>query len=156
MPPPYDGTMMPSTMVEEKSADASVMILLREDYISARSYFKELNYRTALKAAVRRHLYSEPVQSFDPLESTDQVPEWYAIVAVAIVLTVLLSLKHDEVVHFCRPIIDKIRKWPAGFMIPILLLVIVSFPPLVGRESESSLALRSCSWRADHFAVASA
>jgi hypothetical protein len=33
MPPPYDGTMMPSTMVEEKSADASVMILLREDYI---------------------------------------------------------------------------------------------------------------------------
>jgi hypothetical protein len=59
MPPPYDGTMMPTTMVEEK-ADASVMILLREDYVSARSYFKELNYRTALKAAVRRHLYSEP------------------------------------------------------------------------------------------------
>lgn len=72
------------------------------------------------------------------MDSTDQVPEWYAIIAAAIVLTVLLSVKHDEVVHFCRPIIDKIRKWPAGFMIPILLLVIVSFPPLVGHESESS------------------
>lgn len=92
---------------------------------------------------------------FGPLESTDQVPEWYAIVAVAIVLTVLLSLKHDEVVHFCRPIIDKIRKWPAGFMIPILLLVIVSFPPLVGHESESSLPMRSsCPRRTDHLAVA--
>lgn len=61
--------------------------------------------------------------------------EWYAILIIAGTLTALITAKHDAVVDFCRPITEKIRSWPAGWLVPIAILVIVSFPPLVGHES---------------------
>ncbi|OXG15113.1 hypothetical protein C367_05778 [Cryptococcus neoformans Ze90-1] len=60
--------------------------------------------------------------------------KWYAILIIAGTLTALITAKHDAVVDFCRPITEKIRSWPAGWLVPIAILVIVSFPPLVGHE----------------------
>lgn len=69
-----------------------------------------------------------------------------------LIATVLLSLHHDEVVavsphHSCtfsfgvdtslqklRPFSEKVRDLPAGWLIPIAILVIISFPPLFGHE----------------------
>lgn len=67
--------------------------------------------------------------------------EWYAILIIAGTLTVLITVKHHAVVDFCRPITEKIRSWPAGWLIPIAVLIIVSFPPLVGHESAFSLVV---------------
>jgi hypothetical protein len=67
--------------------------------------------------------------------------EWYLIGAIAITLTVLITTQHDAVVHFCAPVVHTIRAWPGGWLIPIVLLIIVSYPPLVGHESESDSVL---------------
>ncbi|WVR05965.1 hypothetical protein IAU60_002993 [Kwoniella sp. DSM 27419] len=99
------------------TSNQSVMALFREDYVSARMYMKELDYRQALRKALRRHMY-----------------KWYAILVIAIVLTALITVKHETVVEFCAPVTRTIRAWPGGWMIPIAILIVVSFPPLVGHE----------------------
>jgi hypothetical protein len=62
--------------------------------------------------------------------------EWYLIAAVIIAVTVLLTTQHDAVVRVCAPVVRTIRSWPGGWLIPIALLIIVSYPPLVGHEGE--------------------
>ncbi|WVQ82691.1 hypothetical protein IAT38_004823 [Cryptococcus sp. DSM 104549] len=110
----------PPTLLSTDSSERdrmSVLSLFKEDYVSARVYMKELDYRQAMRRAVQRHMY-----------------KWYAILIIAIVLTALITAKHETVVEFCRPVTQKIRSWPAGWMVPIALLVVLSFPPLVGHE----------------------
>ncbi|EFQ35084.1 hypothetical protein CGRA01v4_11741 [Colletotrichum graminicola] len=51
-----------------------------------------------------------------------------------LVATILISLHHDEVVATLRPFSEKVRSLPGGFLIPILILVLISFPPLFGHE----------------------
>jgi len=51
-----------------------------------------------------------------------------------LVATVLISLHHDEVVKTLRPFSEKVRSLPGGFLIPIAILVLISFPPLFGHE----------------------
>lgn len=65
--------------------------------------------------------------------------EWYALAIIIITISVLVSVNHTSIVKFCEPLTSKIRKWPGGWMIPLTLLVIVSFPPLVGHESASRI-----------------
>ena len=66
------------------------------------------------------------------------VPEWYALIIIAVTLAVLVSAKHTTIVEFLQPVTRTIRRWPGGWLIPIALLIVVSFPPLVGHESEFS------------------
>ncbi|KAL2873971.1 Tlg2-vesicle protein [Colletotrichum sp. CLE4] len=47
---------------------------------------------------------------------------------------VFISLHHDEVVEKLRPFSEKVRSLPGGFLIPIAILVLISFPPLFGHE----------------------
>ncbi|WWD17782.1 hypothetical protein CI109_102224 [Kwoniella shandongensis] len=111
----------PTTTVSSSSSSSSdsvsVLALFKEDYVSSRIAMKELDYKAAFRKALRRHMY-----------------KWYAILIIAITLTALITSKHETVVEFCRPVTEKIRSWPGGFMIPVGLLIIVSFPPLVGHE----------------------
>jgi uncharacterized membrane protein YdjX (TVP38/TMEM64 family) len=69
-----------------------------------------------------------------------------------LIATVFLTLRHDEVVAVrrlhpltsschvdtlpqkLRPFSEKVRDLPAGWLIPIAILVIISFPPLFGHE----------------------
>ncbi|KAL1410402.1 hypothetical protein Q8F55_004412 [Vanrija albida] len=95
----------------------TVMVLLKEDYKWARAYLKDMDYKVALRRALRRHLY-----------------KWYALAIIIITISALVSAKHTTIVNFCQPVTRRIREWPAGWLIPIVLLVIVSFPPLVGHE----------------------
>ncbi|WVF70524.1 hypothetical protein IAT40_005314 [Kwoniella sp. CBS 6097] len=99
------------------TSSQSVLALFKEDYVSARAYVKDLDYRQALRSALRRHMY-----------------KWYAILVIAIVLTALITVKHETVVQFCEPVTRTVRAWPGGWLIPIAILIVVSFPPLVGHE----------------------
>ncbi|KAL1599128.1 Tlg2-vesicle protein [Nothophoma quercina] len=59
---------------------------------------------------------------------------WHILGIGILTATVLLSLHHDEVVDKLRPFSEKVRDLPAGWLIPIAILVIISFPPLFGHE----------------------
>ncbi|WQF88834.1 Putative SNARE associated golgi family protein [Colletotrichum destructivum] len=57
------------------------------------------------------------------------------LLGIAIVVaTVFISLHHDDVVQKLRPFSEKVRSLPGGFLIPIAILVLISFPPLFGHE----------------------
>ncbi|KAH6844582.1 snare associated Golgi protein-domain-containing protein [Chaetomium sp. MPI-CAGE-AT-0009] len=58
----------------------------------------------------------------------------WIITIIAIVLTILLTVYHDEVVAHLRPWSEKVRDLPAGWLIPIAILIVLSFPPLFGHE----------------------
>ncbi|EOA86233.1 uncharacterized protein SETTUDRAFT_177431 [Exserohilum turcica Et28A] len=59
---------------------------------------------------------------------------WHILFIVIGILTVIITIKHDEVVAKLRPWSEKVRDLPAGWLIPIVILVIISFPPLFGHE----------------------
>ncbi|KAJ4320290.1 hypothetical protein N0V94_003467 [Neodidymelliopsis sp. IMI 364377] len=59
---------------------------------------------------------------------------WHILGIAILIATVLLSLHHDEVVATLRPFSDKVRDLPAGWLIPIAILIVISFPPLFGHE----------------------
>ncbi|KAK3290909.1 snare associated Golgi protein-domain-containing protein [Chaetomium fimeti] len=58
----------------------------------------------------------------------------WIITIIAIVLTILLTVYHDQVVEHLRPWSEKVRDLPAGWLIPIAILIVLSFPPLFGHE----------------------
>lgn len=59
---------------------------------------------------------------------------WHILGIVILVLTILIAVHHDQVVDKLRPASEKIRDLPAGFLIPVAILIIISFPPLFGHE----------------------
>ncbi|KAF2245360.1 hypothetical protein BU26DRAFT_432808 [Trematosphaeria pertusa] len=57
------------------------------------------------------------------------------ILGIAIlVATILLTIKHDQAVEALRPFSEKLRELPAGWLIPVAILFVISFPPLFGHE----------------------
>ncbi|KAB5585527.1 snare associated Golgi protein-domain-containing protein [Coniochaeta sp. 2T2.1] len=59
---------------------------------------------------------------------------FHILALLLIVATVFITIKHDDVVATLRPFSEKVRDLPAGWLIPIAILVIISFPPLFGHE----------------------
>ncbi|KLO10016.1 hypothetical protein SCHPADRAFT_857150 [Schizopora paradoxa] len=59
----------------------------------------------------------------------------YGVVGVALlVITILISVYNDKIVMWLEPTANKIKDLPAGFVIPIAILFVLSFPPLFGQE----------------------
>ncbi|KAK3936041.1 snare associated Golgi protein-domain-containing protein [Diplogelasinospora grovesii] len=58
---------------------------------------------------------------------------WLIAIAI-VVLTILMTIHHDQVVAYLRPFSEKVRDLPAGWLIPIAILIVISFPPLFGHE----------------------
>ncbi|KAK5651855.1 hypothetical protein OQA88_11624 [Cercophora sp. LCS_1] len=59
---------------------------------------------------------------------------WWVILIVVIVLTVLITIHHDQVVKYLEPFAKHVRDLRAGWLIPIAILIVISFPPLFGHE----------------------
>ncbi|KAF1832270.1 hypothetical protein BDW02DRAFT_503383 [Decorospora gaudefroyi] len=59
---------------------------------------------------------------------------WHIFFIVAAVLTVIIAIKNDAVVDALRPWSVKVRDMPAGWLIPVAILIVISFPPLFGHE----------------------
>lgn len=90
---------------------------------------------------------SEPKKQEQDLSDTEYVPfnwkrfffapkyiPWHILFIVIGILTVIITLKHDEVVKHLRPWAEKVRDLPVGWLIPIAILFVISFPPLFGHE----------------------
>ncbi|KAK3989065.1 snare associated Golgi protein-domain-containing protein [Cladorrhinum sp. PSN332] len=58
---------------------------------------------------------------------------WF-VLAILVVLTVIVTIKHDAVVQHLRPFAQNVRNLNAGWLIPIAILIVISFPPLFGHE----------------------
>lgn len=64
---------------------------------------------------------------------------WIVLIIIG-VLTAIISLKHDQVVEALRPFAEKVRDIPAGWLIFVAVLIVISFPPLFGHELVALLA----------------
>ncbi|CAE6452330.1 unnamed protein product [Rhizoctonia solani] len=64
---------------------------------------------------------------------------WYIGLAIILALTVLMTLYHKELVHWLRPAADWMHEFSVGWLIPIVVLFIISFPPLFGHETVAVL-----------------
>ncbi|KAJ7629449.1 hypothetical protein DFH06DRAFT_1006089, partial [Mycena polygramma] len=56
------------------------------------------------------------------------------IVAVIITISVLISVYTKNIVHALSPATDWLHNHAFGFLIPIAILIVISFPPLFGQE----------------------
>ncbi|EUC62843.1 membrane protein TVP38 [Rhizoctonia solani AG-3 Rhs1AP] len=59
---------------------------------------------------------------------------WYILLAVISTLTILMTLYHKEIVHWLRPAANWMHDFSVGWLIPIIVLFVISFPPLFGHE----------------------
>ncbi|KAJ7334822.1 hypothetical protein DFH08DRAFT_294126 [Mycena albidolilacea] len=69
-----------------------------------------------------------------PVRTTRQKITTYAIVAVLIGLGILLSVETKNIVHALKPATDWLHDHTFGPLIPIAIIIILSFPPLFGQE----------------------
>jgi len=63
--------------------------------------------------------------------------EWwyyYVIVLVIVVLVALMLFFHKSIVNWLSPFVKKLRTLKAGFLIPVAIIIVLSFPPLFGNE----------------------
>ncbi|WVQ84285.1 hypothetical protein IAT38_006437 [Cryptococcus sp. DSM 104549] len=63
--------------------------------------------------------------------------EWwfyYILLVVGCVLVILMSLYHDDIVKWLKPVATWMQNLPAGWTIPIAVFFVLSFPPLFGHE----------------------
>ncbi|KAI5117038.1 hypothetical protein M0805_004745 [Coniferiporia weirii] len=63
--------------------------------------------------------------------------EWiwyYIILTIVLIIVILISVYDRQIVNWLEPTAQKIKKLPAGWVIPIAILFVISFPPLGGHE----------------------
>lgn len=70
----------------------------------------------------------------DELNLIRETTALWIVVGLMGVATILLIIYQDQVVDRLRPFSDRVRDIPAGWLIWVALLFIVSFPPLIGDE----------------------
>lgn len=59
---------------------------------------------------------------------------WHILFIAIGVASAFLTIYHDRVVDHLRPFSESVRDLPAGWLIPIAILIVISFPPLFGHE----------------------
>ncbi|KIK64267.1 hypothetical protein GYMLUDRAFT_40552 [Collybiopsis luxurians FD-317 M1] len=60
---------------------------------------------------------------------------WYYVIGVIIVvLSTLMTIFHDQIVNWLHPVTSRIHDLKLGWLIPIGILFVISFPPLFGHE----------------------
>ncbi|KAF9516965.1 hypothetical protein BS47DRAFT_1359953 [Hydnum rufescens UP504] len=59
---------------------------------------------------------------------------WLIAIVLILVLVVLTTIYHTQIVNWLAPLSRKLKTMKAGFLIPIAILFVISFPPLFGHE----------------------
>ncbi|KAJ6515190.1 hypothetical protein C8R47DRAFT_506651 [Mycena vitilis] len=67
-------------------------------------------------------------------KSLKQKIQYYAIIAVLLAAVILFSVFHTQIITALKPFTDWLHNTPAGPLIPIAILIVLSFPPLFGHE----------------------
>ncbi|KAJ7115541.1 hypothetical protein C8R43DRAFT_1038746 [Mycena crocata] len=58
----------------------------------------------------------------------------YLAIAIIVVIIVLVEVYHDKIIEALTPVTTWLHGTPAGWLIPIVVLIALSFPPLFGHE----------------------
>ncbi|KAJ7736726.1 hypothetical protein DFH07DRAFT_893085 [Mycena maculata] len=67
-------------------------------------------------------------------KTTKQLIIRYAVVAVLVAVTVVISLENKNIIKGLSPATNWMASHPPAFLIPIAFLILLSFPPLFGGE----------------------
>ncbi|KAI0951488.1 hypothetical protein AcW1_008522 [Taiwanofungus camphoratus] len=60
---------------------------------------------------------------------------WYYVAfAIALVVVILITAFHKQIVNWLQPAANWMHSLPAGWLIPIAIFFVISFPPLFGHE----------------------
>ncbi|KAI0090208.1 snare associated Golgi protein-domain-containing protein [Irpex rosettiformis] len=60
---------------------------------------------------------------------------WYYVgTIIIVVITILFTVYHKQIVKALQPTANKLKDLPGGWLIPIAIFVVISFPPLFGHE----------------------
>jgi len=59
---------------------------------------------------------------------------YYIILVIIILLVALMTIYHTQIIDWLTPVSKKVRSVAWGFVIPVAILFIISFPPLFGHE----------------------
>ncbi|KAJ6510531.1 hypothetical protein C8R45DRAFT_964423 [Mycena sanguinolenta] len=76
-------------------------------------------------------------------ESTNAVTGLYLTLAVVIAVMALIEAYHNKIINALKPVTDWLHRTKAGPVIPILILIPLSFPPLFGHELVAMLFVAS-------------
>ncbi|KAJ7074641.1 hypothetical protein C8F01DRAFT_1242867 [Mycena amicta] len=60
--------------------------------------------------------------------------KYYILGAVVLVLTTLISVYHHQIVKWLTPVTQFLHGYKYGWIVPIAVLFVISFPPLFGHE----------------------
>ncbi|KAJ6510519.1 hypothetical protein C8R45DRAFT_1207426 [Mycena sanguinolenta] len=74
-----------------------------------------------------------------PERTTRQRIKLYAILGVLIALSTVLSFENQKIVNGLKPATNWLHDHTVGPLIPIAILIIISFPPLFGQELVATL-----------------
>ena len=70
-----------------------------------------------------------------PLELTLRKQSvWIFVLIIICVITALVAIYHKPIEHKLRPAAIWMEELPAGWLIPIAIMFVISFPPLFGHE----------------------
>ncbi|QRV81968.1 Golgi apparatus membrane protein TVP38 [Ceratobasidium sp. AG-Ba] len=58
----------------------------------------------------------------------------FAVLVIILVIVILIAVFQSQIVKALTPSAEWVKKQPAGFLIPIALLIVLSVPPLFGAE----------------------
>ncbi|KAJ7764829.1 hypothetical protein B0H16DRAFT_1525861 [Mycena metata] len=72
--------------------------------------------------------------------STKQKIKYYGVVIVLLVAVILFSVFQTKIIHALKPFTDWLAGHKLGPLIPIAILIVISFPPLFGQEIVAILA----------------
>ncbi|TEB08865.1 hypothetical protein FA13DRAFT_1587221, partial [Coprinellus micaceus] len=56
--------------------------------------------------------------------------EYYVILVLILVITVLVSVYHKQIVHWLTPAAEWLHNTTGGWLVPIAVLFVISFPPV--------------------------
>ncbi|KAF7293232.1 hypothetical protein HMN09_01201400 [Mycena chlorophos] len=80
------------------------------------------------------------LQGIKEKKSTKQKFLFYGLAAVLLVAVVLISIYHEKIIDDLAPVTDWLSEHKFGPLIPIVILIAMSFPPLFGHEIVAMLA----------------
>lgn len=74
------------------------------------------------------------VVSFSIYADDAAVTDYYIILVFICVLVALMTIYHRQIIDWLTPVSKKINSVSWGWVIPVAILFVISFPPLFGHE----------------------
>ncbi|KAJ7912559.1 hypothetical protein B0H13DRAFT_2475805 [Mycena leptocephala] len=76
----------------------------------------------------------------EPKTTKEKIVQYYAILAVILGAVIAIAIEHENIIKGLSPVTDWLASHKFGFLIPIAILIVLSFPPLFGHEIVAMLA----------------